>query len=250
VVRAAFTRSGSRNNWQGEGGRSPLCTSTDSDKQLKGRRLVRGYGQSTPLKAFACSDCLARSGSRHVLIVGAERSDEFVDAIRLVLWGHRVTVVNPRDTAAAGSFEREGGSLFRSTIERLPAELGPFDVICENYPYTVARVAGVCHEKPCPIWLSRREMRAYAMARLKRLAPNGRWIVFTESPGFTCVLRSIGRGDETIRRCFDVRVVRLTKQQAPPSSYPQLATRFRLIFQRRPVKGNRAMDWRKRRTQL
>jgi hypothetical protein len=197
-----------------------------------------------------CSRFTLRNGRRsNVLIIGAERWDEFKDA-ELIDDTHRVIVANPRETAAARQFVTEGGSLIRSTIERLPAKLGSFDLICENYPYTVARVAGVCHEQPCPIWLSRREVRAFAMARLKRLAPNGQWILFTESPGFSCALRSISRHDEAIRRHFNVRVVRLPKRQAPPSSYPHLTTRFKLIFQRLPVKRSRAMDRLHRTTQL
>jgi hypothetical protein len=179
---------------------------------------------------------------RNVLIIGAERWDEFKDA-ELIGDTHRVTVANPRKTAAAKRFVTEGGSLIRSTIERFPAKLGPFDLICENYPYTVARVAGVCHEQPCPIWLSRREIRACAMARLKHLAPNGQWIIFTESPGFACALRWIGRNDEMIRRHFNVRVVRVAKQQAPPSSYPHLTTRFKLIFYKLSVKRSRTTGW-------
>jgi hypothetical protein len=184
-----------------------------------------------------------------VLIIGAERWDEFKDAELIGDRSHRVIVANPRETAAAKQFRTEGGSFIRSTIERLPAKLGPFNLICENYPYTVARVAGVCHEQPCPMWLSRREVRAYAMARLKHLAPNGQWIVFTESPGFTGALRSIGRNDETIRRHFSVRVVRLTKRQAPPSSYPHLTSRFKVVFKKLPVKRSRTIDWLTRTTQ-
>lgn len=211
---------------------------------------MNGYREGKTLKALACSDFASRSGSRHVLIVGAERFDEFADARRMAARGHSVRAINPRETTAAASFESGGGSFTRSTIERLPAKLGPFDLICENYPYTIGPVAGVCYEQSCPIWLSRREVRAYAVARLKHLAPNGRWIVFTESPGFACALRSIGRSDETIRRHFNVRVVRLTKRQAPPSSYPHLTTRFKLIFQRHPVKRSRAIGRLTRTTQL
>ena len=169
-------------------------------------------------------------------MVGAERSDELADARQMVVKGHRVTVVNPRETAAVASFVRQGGTFVRKTIQRLPSNLGPFDLICENYPYTVARVAGVCDEEPCPIWLSTREARAYATARLKHLAPNGRWVLFTESSGLTCALRSIGRSDHVIRRNFTIRAVRLTDRQSPPSIYPHLATRFKLTFQRFPVK--------------
>jgi hypothetical protein len=198
-----------------------------------------------------CSRFTLRNGRRtNVLIIGAERWDEFKDAELIGDRSHRVIVANPRETAAAKQFLTEGGSFIRSTIERLPAKLGPFDLIRESYPYTVGRVTGVCDEQPCPMWLSRREVRAYAVARLKHLAPNGRWIVFTESPGFACALRSIGRNDEVLWRHFNVRFVRLPKWQAPPSSYPHLTTRFKLIFQRLPVKRSRAMDRLHRKTRL
>jgi hypothetical protein len=190
-----------------------------------------------------CSRFALRNGRRsNVLVVGAERWDEFTDARRIGDGSHQVIVANPRETAAARRFVTEGGTFIQSTIERLPSRLGPFDLICENYPYTVARVKGVCHEKPCPIWLSKREVRAYARARLKHLAPNGRWILFTESPGFAITLRSIGRTDEAIRRSFNVAIVRLKNQDAPPSSYPHLATRFKVIFQKRLVKRSQMTD--------
>src|ERR1700730_10246579 len=142
-----------------------------------------------------CSEFALKHCASHVLIVGAERSDEVADATRLAERFHGVIVVNPRETAAARRFVSDGGTFIHNAIELLPPALGPFNLICENYPYTVARVEGVCHEKPCPIWLSKCEVRAYAMARLKRLAPIGRWIVFTESPGFARALHSIGRSD-------------------------------------------------------
>jgi hypothetical protein len=186
-----------------------------------------------------CSDFALKDRASNVLIVGAERSDEFANATRLEERFHSVIVVNPRESAAARRFVSEGGTFLRSAIERLPSALGPFNLICENYPYTVARVEGVCHDKPCPIWLSESEVRAYAMARLNRLAPRGRWIVFTESPGFARALHSIGHSDRTIRPSFSVHVVRLVNDEAPQSSYPRLATRFKVIFRRRPPNPQR-----------
>jgi len=168
-------------------------------------------------------------------MVGAERSDEFMDALRLAGRGHRVVVVNPRQTIAARRFASAGGAFIRSAIERLPLALGPFDLICENYPFTVGLVKGVCEEDPCPVWLSTRRMRAYAMARLRHLGPRGRWIVWTESPGFAAALRSLVQRDDAIRRRFSVRIVPLATAEGPRSSYPHLSTRFQVMFQRRPA---------------
>src|SRR6202521_2450521 len=153
------------------------------------------------------SDFLPQSLGQNVLLVGAERSDEFADAMRLVRQGHKVVVVNPHASLAARRFAKDGGTFVPTTIERLPLALGSFDLICENYPYTVARVKGVCEEDSCPVWLSTRAMRAYAMARLKRLAPRGRWIAFTESPDFAKALRSFVHQEPDIRRNFSVRIV-------------------------------------------
>jgi hypothetical protein len=175
-----------------------------------------------------------RSKTLKVLMVGTERPDEFADAIRLARRGHSVIVVNPRESIAARRFANAGGSFIQSTIERLPLTFDPFDLICENYPFTVARVKGVCEDNPCPMWLSARAMRAYAMARLRHLAPRGRWIVFTESPGFVRALRSMVHHDPGIQRNFNIRIVPLKPDEAPRSSYPRLSTRFKVIFQRRP----------------
>jgi hypothetical protein len=187
----------------------------------------------------SCSHFAPRHDAGNVLIVGAERSDEFADAARIKERRHNVVVVNPRQVVAADRFRNAGGTFIKSSIERLPSTLGPFDLICENYPYTVARVEGVCHEQPCPIWLSEREVRAYAVARLKRLAPRGRWIIFTESPGFARALCLIGHSDRAIRRNFSVYVVRLVNDEAPQSSYPRLATRFKVTFRRHPANPRR-----------
>ena len=191
------------------------------------------------MNAQRCSDFAPRAGSLNVLMVGAERLDEFADAMRLVRQSHKVVVVNPRASLAARSFAKDGGTFVPTTIECLPLAFGSFDLICESYPYTVARVEGVCEEDPCPLWLSARAMRAYAKARLRYLAPGGRWIVFTESPGFAGALRSIVHRDQAIRRNFSFRVVRLITDEAPQSSYPRLPTRFKVILQRHPAESHR-----------
>jgi hypothetical protein len=175
-----------------------------------------------------------QSLAQDVLLVGAERSDEFADAMRLVRQGHKVVAVNPHTSLAAHSFAKYGGTFVPTSIEYLPLAFGPFDLICESYPFTVARVKGVCEDDPCPMWLSARAMRAYAIARLRHLALRGRWIVFTESPGFVRALRSMVHRDPGIQRNFNIRIVPLKPDEAPRSSYPRLSTRFKVIFRRRP----------------
>jgi hypothetical protein len=181
-----------------------------------------------------CSESASLNGRPgNILIIGAERWDEFADALKLENRYRRVIVTNPRETHAAKRFVNEGGTFFKRPVERLPARIGPFQLVCENYPYTVGPVEGICDQSRCPMWLSRRVVRSYAIARLKRLAPDGRWVLFTESPGLAKALRSIGRTDEMIRRHFDLRIVRVANQRAPPSSYPYLTTRFKIVFEKR-----------------
>jgi hypothetical protein len=186
-----------------------------------------------------CSDFLPLRRIRKVLLVGAERPEEVADAVRLLRQGHKVVLVNPHVSVAARNFAKNGGTLVRATIECLPFAFGLFDLICENYPYTVARVEGVCEENPCPVWLSPRVIRAYAMERLKRLAPRGRWIAFTESLDFARALRSFIHRNPDIQRNYSVRIASLAGDEAPRSDYPYLATRFRLIFQRHPPRSSR-----------
>jgi hypothetical protein len=183
-----------------------------------------------------CSDFAARGSTLQVLIIGAERRDEFANAMRLAGRGHRVIVVNPRESIAARQFVSKGGDFIQSAVERLPSTLCCFDLICENYPYTMARVKEVCEEDSCPMWISAVAIRAYAMARLRRLAPTGRWILFTESPGFARALCTMVHRDDGMRRSVSVRLIPLGADAAPPSSYPHLSTRFQLIFHRNPAK--------------
>jgi transposase len=166
-----------------------------------------------------CSDFQRCDVPLRVLLVGAERPDEFRDAIRLVRRGHEVAVINPRLSRAARMFRGEGGWFVRAKVEQLPRALGDFDLICENYPYPSGR-----HFVPAT---------AFARARLARLARGGRWVLFTESPRYTRELRAAVEnrpGGED----FSVRVSRVTENLAPASSYPPVPTRFQLTFVRRP----------------
>jgi transposase len=165
-----------------------------------------------------CSD-VDGSGAKRVLLVGAERPDEFRDARRLLLQGHDVAVVNPRMSRAARLFRAEGGRFMSARVDQLPAFAGQFDLICENYPYPSGR-----HFVPA---------RLFALARLARLARGGRWVLFTESPRYARELKAAvenGPHGATIR----VRLSRVAEELAPASSYPPVSTRFRLIFLKRP----------------
>ena len=62
-----------------------------------------------------CSRFAPRNGRQsNVLIVGAERWDEFTDAGLLGDGSHRVIVANPRETVAARRFVTEGVLLSRA----------------------------------------------------------------------------------------------------------------------------------------
>src|SRR5690348_3178868 len=101
-----------------------------------------------------CSDFLAPWSPNSVLFVGAERADEFANAIEMVHKGHDVTVVNPRRTASARAFQRQSGRFVPLRIEQLPYKCGRFDTICENYPYPLRRYSGPA--------------KSFAIARLRR----------------------------------------------------------------------------------
>jgi hypothetical protein len=154
-----------------------------------------------------------------VLFVGAERADEFADAMRLAGQGHDVIVINPRETYAAKAFRRAGGTFVRARIEQLPPACCRFDLICENYPYPSGR-----HYVP---------PRAFAVTRLSRLVPGGRWVLFTEAARYATLLKAIGDYDEVVQRRFRVGLSSLSPGEAPHSAYPSAGTRFRLVFERR-----------------
>jgi hypothetical protein len=197
-----------------------------------------------------CSRFARRARSFKVLMVGCERFDEFEDAIRLMVEGDTVIVVNPRKSVATRQFVNLGGIFVRSIIERLPRMIGPFNLICERYPYTIGRIRGICEKTPCPVWASARAVRTYAMARLRLLAPRGRWILFTESPGLANALLQFILHHRILRQEFGVRIALLTSDKAPPSSYPRLNTRFKVKVQRFSPKESLAAHVSSRRSSL
>jgi hypothetical protein len=184
-----------------------------------GRSICRQRERGCIGRAQRCSDFVSPRATQAVLYVGAERVDEFADAMRLVREGHDVIVINPRETAPARAFRRGGGTFVRARVEQLPMACCRFDVICENYPYP----SGQHYVPP----------RTFAMARLSRLGPGGRWVLFTEAVRYATLLKAIGDYDEGVQRSFRVGLSSLAHTEAPPSAYPSAGTRFRLIFERR-----------------
>ena len=166
-----------------------------------------------------CSDFTPKCSAQNILFVGAERGDEFKYAMRLAREGRGVMAINPRETAAARAFRHAGGKFIRARIEDLPPESCRFDLICENYPYPSGR-----HYVP---------PRHFAMARLSRLRPGGRWVLITESPRYASLLKAVGDYDDTVRARFRSTLSVLSTDEAPPSSYPRADTRYRLIFRGR-----------------
>jgi hypothetical protein len=165
-----------------------------------------------------CSDFVPPCPAQNVLFIGAERSDEFADAMRLFCQGHNVMVINPRETALATTFSRQGGNFVRVRIEQLPRECCQFDLICENYPYP----SGQHYVPP----------GAFALARLARLASRGRWILFTEAARYATLLKAVVEYDGALQGRFGVTLSSVSPHDAPPSAYPPLSSRFRLVFKR------------------
>jgi hypothetical protein len=153
-----------------------------------------------------------------VVFVGAERGDEFARAMRLACQGHDVITINPRETASARAFRRAGGRFIRAKLQDLPPECCRFDLICENYPYPSGR-----HYVP---------PRVFALARLSRLKPGGRWVLVTESPRYASLLKAVGDYDGVVRARFRSTLTPLSLDEAPSSVYPRADTRFRLVFRR------------------
>jgi hypothetical protein len=171
-----------------------------------------------PMRITRYSDLVSPCPAPNVLFVGAERGDEFAHAMRLICQGHDVIAINPRETASARAFRRAGGRFIRARIEDLPPESCRFDLICENYPYPSGRY----YVPP----------RAFALRRLSRLAPGGRWILVTESPRYASLLKAAGDYDDAVQRNFTVTLSSLAPDKAPASLYPRGESRFRLTFQR------------------
>jgi hypothetical protein len=180
---------------------------------------IRGEFGALGQGSFARIVRIYRGGPapQRVLVVGAERPDEFDWAAGLQAAGQDVTVVNPATTPAARQFRQGGGNLVTGTVESLAAD-AQFNTIREDFPFPLGRVF--------------QPTRAFAEARISRLAPGGRWFVATESRDFAATL-------EAVVADLGVDVVRTTPplgHEATPTSpwLPETAReRILLIFTRR-----------------
>jgi hypothetical protein len=189
-------------------------------------QLPRGVGAWDHRRQRSASNAVSTSPSRpscvsrvlNILFVGPERPDEFANAIQLMRRGHTVIAVNPRETHASRAFQERGGTFLATRIEQLPRACGAFDLILENYPYP----SGQDYVPPRP----------YALARLSRLAQRGRWILFTEAVRFATLLTAAVQHDDHLRGKFHISLAPLSVNAAPPSYYPPVDSRFRLIFER------------------
>jgi hypothetical protein len=186
-------------------------SSSPDNARRRGTTRRRRITRSRPLETG--SHC----PSRRVLFVGPERPDEFAQAMRLVCQGHRVVAVNPRETRSSRDFQDAGGVFVQARIEELPRACS-FDLILENYPYP----SGLDYVPPRP----------FAVARLSRLGFCGRWILFTEAIRFATLLKAVVEHDDDMRGKFLVSIAPVPTEAAPPSHYPPVDSRFRLVFER------------------
>jgi hypothetical protein len=183
-----------------------------SQTQISRRRA--GYGAIR----LDSPECALTKRPLRVLFIGSERPEEFREALALGSRGNQVVVVNPKETDAARRFRLASGRFLAVRIEDLPPHCGSFDFIRENYPYPSGR-----HYVP---------PRPFALARLRRLAPNGRWILYTEAARFATLLKAVVYYRPRISQRFEVQLTRVPLDTAPPSDYPPTTTRYRLTFRR------------------
>ena len=171
-----------------------------------------------PMQRGPCAVFVRPDDARKILLVGAERRDEFAHALKLMSLGHHVIATNPRETTAAKAFRRAGGRFVRARIEELLSDSSRFHLIFENYPYPSGK--NYVPAKP------------FAFARLARLAPGGHWTLYTESGRLASLLKGVVDQDSRLTRRFEAKLTRIPFEAAPPSDYPPTDVRFRLIFRR------------------
>jgi hypothetical protein len=97
-------------------------------------------------------------------------------------------------------------------------------------PGLVSGLSGVVHSlrqsqatRPYPSVRHYVPPTAFAVARLARLAPGGRWVLFTEAARYATLLKAVGDYDESVQRRFRVGLSSLPPELAPPSAIPRLA---------------------------
>jgi hypothetical protein len=100
----------------------------------------------------------------NVLVVGAERAEEFAYAKKVADQGHQVIVVNPKATPEANAFKAAGGDFRQIPVSRLPSDMR-FDLICEDFPHPKFGY----------------DLQPFVAERAGRLAPGGTYVTVTEN---------------------------------------------------------------------
>ena len=164
------------------------------------------------------SGLLSGGRRQRVLLVGAERVDEFEWATGLARRGQRVTVLSPEasrhisdpDALEALRRFRGQGDFNEGRIEDLPRE-PVFDSIREDFPYpTGARI----------------DTMDASNERLDRLTPGGRWTVVSEEDNTIETIQRTARA-----RGFDTNLYQapLRHELTPQSHFAERPERFILV---------------------
>ena len=206
---AAYARTGQRPNGLSN---EQWAVLQEAGPDIRGEFGALGEGQ------FARIVRIYRGGTgrQRVLMVGAERADEFDWAAGLQASGQEVTVVNPATSPAGRQFRRGGGHLITGNIERLPPAPA-YNVIREDFPFPLGRMF--------------QPTRAFAEERIRRLLPGGRWVVATESDEFATTLQAAAGPEVAVSRT----TAPLEHEATPTSPWlPETSReRFVLVFTRR-----------------
>ncbi len=177
--------------------------------------VIAGEGKALSAERQAASGGPPSPGTTriNVLVVGAERADEFAYANQVASRGNQVVVVNPKTTEAAKAFQRGGGNFVNAKIEELPRN-AQYQIIREDIPV------------PTPVYQQAAE---FVTQRFIRLAPGGRWVIVTESPEF---VRSIRAAADIKGGNVFIRQISAAHEAAPQSAYPRERSRFVVIVEK------------------
>jgi hypothetical protein len=193
---------------------SALSSGTGAPETIAGSPRPPGPGASPPGVPTGRGPIGGGAPRQNVLVVGAERPEEFSYASEVAGRGHQVTVVNPLANAEARAYTARGGNFVEGAIEDLPAGRG-FDMIREDFPFPLGRAF--------------QPTRAFVEARLSRLSPGGRWVLVTEDADFVTTLEAASSrpGIQSTVREFPA-----FHEAAPSSAYPRVSRRFLVIFEK------------------
>lgn len=149
-----------------------------------------------------------------VLVVGAETAGEFDYARSVARQGGTATVVNPRASEEARTFQQSGGNFVQARVEELPKG-ARYNLIREDYPFPLGRLFTPSQQ--------------FVEARLERLKPGGTWVVVTESSEFVHALEAAGAYSGAR---VSVNQIPQAHEATPQSRYPREASRYVVTFSR------------------